>query len=186
MQNSFSNLPANLPIPKDDGLANHLTGMMLPELELPSSKGKMLITQPTVFRKIFYCYPMIGNPMIQLPENWDKIAGARGCTPQTISIKESQGQLKKLNTETIGISTQTQAEIIEATTRLEINHSILSDCDLQLTTILKLPTFKISTKSYLKRLTMIVKNNKIIKIFYPIFPPDKHIFEVIDWLTNNK
>ena len=40
-------------------------------------------------------------------------------------------------------------------------------------------------KTMYKRVTLIVKESKIIKVFYPIFPPDKHIFDILEWLKNN-
>ena len=69
--------------------------------------------------------------------------------------------------------------------RLNITYDILSDYKLSLVYSLKLPTFSIEKKTYIKRLTLIVNNSKITKVFYPIFPPDKHIFEVLNWLKNN-
>ena len=70
--------------------------------------------------------------------------------------------------------------------RLNINYDILSDYKLEFTNLLKLPTLSIKDKIFIKRLTLIVSDNKIIKVFYPAFPPDKHINEVIKWLKNEQ
>ncbi len=72
------------------------------------------------------------------------------------------------------------------TERLKINYDILSDYKLEFTTLLKLPTFKIHERIFIKRLTLIVSNNRINKVFYPVFPPNNHIKEVLEWLKNEK
>lgn len=183
-ERDLAKLPDNLPVPKDDGLADHLTGMSLPKMELANSNGgKTALNITTNSTRIFYCYPMTCETDEQ-PPDWDKIAGARGCTPQTLSIKHSACELQEINAEPIGISTQTGEKVISEAARIGIKHTVLSDYELKLTNALNLPTFQIGTQTYLKRLTMIVRDNTIIKTFYPIFPPDKHIFEVIAWLKN--
>ncbi|AIE76067.1 hypothetical protein D082_40210 (plasmid) [Synechocystis sp. PCC 6714] len=48
--------------------------------------------------------------------------------------------------------------------------------------MLKLPIFKVEGKHFIKRVTLIIEEGKIIKIFYPVFPPDKSADEVINWL----
>ena len=176
-------LPKNLPIPQDDGLANHLEGMIVPNISLLNSQGKKQKIFQKNFKYVLYFYPMTGNPNKALPKNWDKIAGARGCTPQTLSFKKMQDKLKKLGAIAIGISTQKSTEIKEMTERLGVTQDVLSDADLKLTHSLSLPTFTIKNQVFIKRLTLIVENTKIKKCFYPIFPPDKHIDEVLNWLS---
>ena len=90
-----------------------------------------------------------------------------------------------MNALPIGITTQGTREISEMTKRLRINYDILSDCDLKLVKALRLPTFSIDDRIFIKRLTLVADGYKIIKVFYPIFPPDKHVYEVITWLRNN-
>ena len=157
--------------------------MLIPDIVLFNSKGKpQKIFSSKITKQILYFYPMTGKPNQPLPENWNEIAGARGCTPQNLSFKEQQDRFKKLNTITIGISTQPHTEIKEMTERLGITHDFLSDADLKLTRALSLPSFQIKKQVFIKRLTLIVENTKIEKCFYPIFPPDKHVFEVLNWL----
>src|SRR6267143_1695299 len=100
-------LPPNLPEPLDDGAAKHLPGMAMPRLSLPSTAGGLVdlseLTAPTT---VFYCYPMTGVPGKPLPEGWDLIPGARGCTPQTCGFRDRHQQLSALNTGVYGLSTQ--------------------------------------------------------------------------------
>ncbi len=185
MNQILSSLPKNLPIPQDDNLCCHLEGKAMPDISLLNSQGKRQKIFKNFFlngRYVLYFYPMTGNPNKALPENWDKIAGARGCTPETLSFKKHQNKLKKLNAIAIGISTQLHTEIREMKIRLAIEHDVLSDADLKLARALSLPTFSIKNQVFINRLTLVVENKKIKKCFYPIFPPDKHIFEVLDWL----
>jgi peroxiredoxin len=36
-----------------------------------------------------------------------------------------------------------------------------------------------------KRLTLVIARRHIEKVFYPIFPPDKHAAEVMEWLRSH-
>ena len=183
---NLNSLPDNLPIPKDDGKCNHLKGMDIPNISLLTKNGDYLpLRRKESFRMVLYFYPMTGNPCKPLPKNWNNIPGARGCTLQNCSFRDNYEEIVKLNALPIGITTQSIDEITEMTARLNINYDILSDCDLQLTQALNLPTFSIKNRVFIKRLTIIILNCKIIKVFYPIFPPNKHIFDILKWLKVN-
>jgi peroxiredoxin len=67
--------------------------------------------------------------------------------------------------------------------RLRLPFEVLSDADLAFTEALNLPTFEVESKTLLKRLTLIVSERKIVKVFYPVFPPDKNAEDVIAWLS---
>ncbi len=77
-------VPANLPCPEDDGACNHLCGLNIPNIPLPSTDGRdvNLSKEPGIV--IAYFYPMTGKPGVALPPGWDQIPGARGKLP-TIS-----------------------------------------------------------------------------------------------------
>ena len=183
---NLSVLPTDLPVPIDDGKCNHLVNKIIPDISLPNQNGNMLkLNRSDTFRLIIYCYPMTGRPDKVLPENWNSIPGARGCTPQTCSFRDSYDDLIKLNAIPIGISTQSVEDIKEMTSRLKIPYDVLSDANLRFVNLMKLPTFRVDEKIFIKRLTLIIENSIIKKVFYPIFPPDLHIKDVINWLENN-
>ena len=183
---NLSILPDNLPIPKDDGKCRHLLNSKIPDISLPNQDGNLLkLSRSDTFNLIIYFYPMTGNPKKSLPENWDNIPGARGCTPQTCSIRDNYFEFTALNAIPIGISSQSIDDIKEMTTRLNIPYDILSDEKLYLTKKIKLPTFNIGKKTYIKRITLIVRKSIIRHVFYPIFPPDLHFKDVIKWLKSN-
>jgi hypothetical protein len=76
-------LPPDLPKPVNDGACDHLAGMRVPSITLPSTSGRMVnLGALTAPRTVIYCYPRTGVPGEPLPEGWDMIPGARGCTPQ--------------------------------------------------------------------------------------------------------
>ena len=176
-------LPANLPRPKDDGGARHLKGMALPDLALPSTSNRQVnLSKVTAPRIVIYCYPMTGRPDRQLPQGWDDIPGARGCTPETCGFRDHHKDLAKLQADVYGVSTQDTAYQQEMVKRLEVPFEVLSDEHMAFTNALRLPTFTVEHMTLLKRLTLVVRGGKIDKVFYPVFPPDKHAEEVIAWL----
>ena len=121
----------------------------------------------------------------KLPLEWDSIPGARGCTLETCSFRNHYDELIKLNAIPIGLSTQNVLDLEEMTSRLKVPYDVVSDSNLIFTNLMKLPTFKIDSKVFIKRLTLIIDRSIIKKVFYPIFPPDLHINAVLKWLRNN-
>lgn len=183
---NFGQLPENLPVPVDDGACRHLFGMPAPSLWLPSiaggSRNLAEIKAPTA---VIYCYPMTGTPGESLPPGWDSIPGARGCTPETCSFRDHYQEMTALGAEVLGISTQAAQEQREMANRLHIPFEVLSDSDLALTRALNLPTFSIEEKTFIKRLTLILRRGRIAHVFYPVFPPNAHAEEVLRWLSGN-
>ncbi|HLJ87211.1 MAG TPA: peroxiredoxin [Candidatus Angelobacter sp.] len=182
----FQSLPADLPVPVDDGACQHLPGLPVPSVILPSTANKLVdLSQIQAPMIVLYCYPMTGKPGNALPEGWDSIAGARGCTPETCSFRDRHSQMRELGAEILGVSTQNTAEQQEMVQRLHVPYEVLSDAELTLTRALNLPTFQISGQTYIKRLTLVLRRGHIQHVFYPIFPPDAHAAEVLTWLTAN-
>jgi len=176
-------LPANIPVPQDDGAAKHLAGMKVPDLALPATSGSPINLSKLSGRTVVYIYPRTGVPGVDAPPGWDQIPGARGCTPQSCSFRDHCGELKRLGVAQLyGLSTQDTAYQQEAASRLHLPFAILSDEKLALTKALKLPTFTTSGMTLLKRMALVIDDGAISKAFYPVFPPDKNAEEVIGWL----
>jgi peroxiredoxin len=180
-------LPPNIPAPQDDGAARHLAGMKLPDLALPATGGGQVNLAELKGRTVVYIYPRTGVPGVDLPEGWNEIPGARGCTPQSCSFRDHFGELKRLGVAQLyGLSTQDTAYQQEAATRLHLPFAILSDATLALTKALNLPTFTTSGMTLLKRMALVIDDGVIAKAFYPVFPPDKNAEEVMAWLREVK
>ena len=175
-----------MPTPEDDGAAAHLSGLPLPALRLASTAGDEVDLSTLPGLCVIYLYPMTGRPDQQLPEGWDMIPGARGCTPQSCAFRDHATELHSLGvTKLYGLSTQDTAYQAEAATRLHLPFPLLSDDKLLFARSLQLPTFVVAGMTLLKRLTMIVRDGRIIKVFYPVFPPDRSAADVVDWLRIN-
>ncbi len=186
MTQDFSELPPSLPIPLDDGASDRLFGKNLPHVFLASTSGNQINLAEIKGRIVLYCYPMTGQPGVKLPADWDLIPGARGCTPQSCSFRDHYQELQALNTQVYGVSTQKTSAQLEAQQRLHLPFELLSDLNFKLTTALDLPTFEVENKRLMKRLTLIAQAGKIIKVFYPVFPPAQNAQDVIDWLKKEK
>lgn len=176
-----------LPQPEDDGAANHLTGTALPVITLSGTAGKSITLASLRGRSVIYMYPMTGRPDTPLPNGWNMIPGARGCTPQSCAFCDHMKELKSLGVDNLfGVSTQDNAYQQEAATRLHLPYPLLSDENLELQKALNLPTMRVEGKTLLKRLTMIVDDGIIKHTMYPVFPPDKNVEDVIHWLTQKR
>lgn len=175
-------LPENLPPPMDDGAAKHLLNAKLPSVPLLSTIGTTIDIGTLRGLTIIYCYPMTGRPDVPLPEDWDLIPGARGCTPQACSYRDHHAELRTFGAELFALSTQSHEYQKEMATRLHLTFPVLSDESLQLTETLSLPTFQSGGRTLLKRLTLICRDSQIIHVNYPVFPPDKDVETVIAFL----
>ena len=182
---NLRDLPAGLPIPKDDGACDHLPGTSLPPIPLPSISGEFVDISGLSGRTVVYCYPMTGRPDRDLPEGWDDIPGARGCTPQSCGFRDHHGEIRALGARIFGLSTQDTGYQREASGRLGLTFELLSDEGLSLAAALNLPTFKVDGTSMIKRLTLVVNDGEIEKVFYPVFPPGENAGEVAAWLSRH-
>jgi len=185
MSSNLSELPKDLPRPIDDGAASHLRGMTLPKIALTATSGVTVDLGTIPGLLVLYVYPMTGRPGVPLPDGWDGIPGARGCTPQSCSFRDHYAELKSLNAAVFGLSSQCSDYQREARERLHLPFELLSDNEHLLRQQLGFPTFNVAGKELYKRLALIVVNGQIRKVFYPVFPPDQNATDVLTWLRHN-
>lgn len=176
-------LPADLPVPVDDGACEHLPGLALPALALQSTDGETVDLSALAGRVVIYAYPRTGRPDEDPPGGWDEIPGARGCTPQACAFRDHYRELQARGAAVYGLSSQTTDYHRELVERLHLPYPILSDARLAFTQALRLPTFSVESMTLIKRLTLIAKDGRIETVFYPVFPPDEHPKEVLAWLA---
>jgi peroxiredoxin len=182
---NLNQLPTDLPVPQDDGATNHLKGMKLPQILLPATNGTTINLGQIQGRLVIYCYPMTGQPNVPLPDGWDQIPGARGCTPQSCSFRDHYKELQAEGAEVVGLSTQKTDYQKEMADRLHLPFPVVSDNDLAFQRALNLPKFVAADMTLLKRVTLIAKNGVIEAVHYPIFPSDSDPVWVINYLKNN-
>lgn len=179
--------PADLPVPVDDGAADHLPGTVMPALEFPGTAGKTVrLNGFGPGRTVLYVYPRTARPGTELPDGWDAIPGARGCTPEACGFRDHHADLVAAGAVGVfGLSTQDTDYQREAVQRLSLPFQMLSDPTLRLAEALNLPTFEAGGMTLYRRLTMIVGDGVVEHVFYPIFPPTEHAEQVLAWLREN-
>ena len=177
---------SKLPVPQDDGAAKHLLNLTLPAISLASTDGTQITLSSLPGKSVVYIYPRTGKPGQENPPGWDDIPGARGCTPQSCSFRDHAEELRSLGIDHIfGLSTQDTEYQKEVATRIHLPFPILSDDELELTNKVKLPVFDVEgVGTLLKRMVLIVDGGRIVKVFYPVFPPEGSAKEVVDYLKN--
>ena len=168
-------LPPNLPVPQDDGAADHLVGLELPDLTLESSQGAVNVREFDVV----YVYPRAGRPGRDMLPGWDETPGARGCTPQSCAFRDLYPEL---GVPVAGLSAQTLDDQQEFAERNRMPFPVIADPEMKLGAALRLPTFQIAGQTLYKRLTLVAQNARVVKVFYPVFPPDANAGEVVEWL----
>lgn len=181
---NLTELPSDLPQPLDDGAANHLVGMKLPQLTLQATTGVGINVGAIPGLLVVYCYPMTGQPNVALPEGWDQIPGARGCTPQSCSFRDHYQDIQDLGAAVMGLSVQSTEYQTEMAQRLHLPFPVLSDIDYSFQQALRLPTFQAAGMTLLKRLTLIARDGRIVAVHYPVFPSDSDPQWVVEQLRS--
>ncbi|HYE60664.1 MAG TPA: GNAT family N-acetyltransferase [Phycisphaerales bacterium] len=185
-------LPDGLPVPTDDGLALHLVHARLPSLPLPGTDGREHILAELTSPTVLFFYPRTGVPG-QPPnlgfagEPWESIPGARGCTPQSCGFRDLHSQFQQLGVAVHGVSTNTTEHQREFKQRNHVPFEFLSDSSLALTRHMRLPTFEFPVESggpstLIRRMAWYCDGGRILKVWYPVFPPDRNAATVLEWL----
>ncbi|HVX32981.1 MAG TPA: peroxiredoxin [Solirubrobacterales bacterium] len=183
MSADYTQLPADLPVPVDDGAAAGLVGRRVPGPRLPATADAAIdLADLARGLLVAYLYPMTGRPGEPLPHGWDDIPGARGCTPQSCAYRDARAEFARLGAAVVGISAQPPPEQAEFAAREHIPFPLLSDEGLRLRDALGLPTFDVDGRTLYRRLTFVAAGGRIVKVFYPVFPPDRDAAEVLAWL----
>lgn len=182
MSSDLTNLPVSLPVPQDDGACDHLPGRALPAIELPSTAGRMVNLAELKVPTVLFFYPRNAQPHEPIPEEWNLIPGARGCTPHSCGFRDLHHEFKVLGFQIFGVSTQDTDYQKELVDRVHLPFEVLSDAKLELVKALQLPIFEYHGRQLIKRMAWVVEAGRITKVFYPVFPPDKNADEVLSWL----
>lgn len=172
------------PAPLDDGAASHLvSGVVLPDISLPSTEGPAVSLSRLAGRCIVFAYPWTGRPGRPNPPRWDDIPGAHGSTPEAEGFGEAYGAFREVGIDVVGMSGQTTEEQQEFAARLRLPFPLLSDAAGALRTALRLPTFETGGVVYLKRLTLVLSDGAIERAIYPVHPPHTHARDLLSALS---
>jgi len=188
-------LPDGLIAPCDDGAAAHLPGCTLPAVSLLATDGTpVALNEVATGRWVLFCYPLTGEPGVDMPRGWDEIPGARGCSQEACSFRDQLGGLHEAGAEQVlAVSSDASAYQRELADRLHLPYPLLSDPALLLAEALGLPTFTAQAtprgdggpQRLYKRLTLVLDGTRVEHVFYPVFPPDTHATQVVDWLREH-
>lgn len=183
----LTSLPADLPVPVDDGAAAHLPGMRCPPVQLTATDASVInLDALGPGRTVLYLYPLSGQPGVDLPDGWDDTPGARGCTPEACGFRDHHHDLIAAGAARVyGLSTQDGDYQRELVNRLHLPFLILSDPTLDVAGALDVPTFEAGGRTLYKRLTLIVSDGVVEHAFYPVFPPGEHAEQVLSWLRDS-
>lgn len=184
MPETTEQLPDDLPEPVDDGTADHLAGSTVPSIVLTSTDNEEIDLSMMSSRTVVYAYPMSGPDNTGLPDNWDSIPGARGCSPQHCSLRDHHEDLQALGVDVYGLATQPVDYLRSEVGRLHLPYPLLSDDDLVFADAVGLPRFDVQAagRVVLKRTTLIISGGVVEHVFYPVFPPHQSAQQVMEWL----
>lgn len=180
---------AELPVPKIDGACDHLINAQIPPISLAptSDPGNPIDLSALTGVTVIYCYPRTGGPKEAIPADWHALPGARGCTPQSCSFRDSYQALLDAGADRVfGLSTQSSWYHQEVKQRLGLPFELLSDPRLHLVLAMQLPRFTWEERVLIKRCVFVIVDNVIRKVFYPVFPPENSAQEVLSWMKTEE
>jgi peroxiredoxin len=168
------------PAPEEDAGAVHLNaGTRLPRIALPSSAGVAIDLSRCQGRAVVFVYPFTGTPGEADPPGWDDIPGAHGSTPEAQGFRDLMPMFAMKAVKVFGLSAQASVDQQAFARREALTFALLSDGDLRFANALRLPRFATGGVTYLKRLTLIVRDGVIERTFYPVHPPHIHAGQVL-------
>lgn len=164
-----------------------LVGALMPGLTFRATDGAAV--GPAAFdggRTVLFVYPMTSRPGVAMPDGWDDVAGARGCTVQACGFRDLHTELLAAGCDQVyGLSAQTTGYQRELAHRLRLPFPLLADPRLSLATALRLPTFQADGSTYYRRLTLIVNDGVVEHVFHPVTEPALHAEQVLRWLADH-
>jgi peroxiredoxin len=168
------------PAPVDDGAAAHIeAGHPLPDISLPATSGEAVSLANLRGRWVVFIYPWTGRPGLSNPPDWDRIPGAHGSTPEAEGFRDYHEAYRAAGFSILGVSGQATADQQEFGARLALPFPLLSDASGTLRDALRLPTFETGGVTYLKRLTIVLRDGRIEKTIYPVHPPHTHAADLL-------
>lgn len=168
------------PAPVDRGGARRLVpGLRLPDVALEASTGGAVNLARLPGRSLVFVYPWTGRPGFANPPDWDVIPGAHGSTPEAEGFRDLHSGFQALGIAVLGLSGQDSAHHAELAERLRLPFPLLSDVGFRLADALSLPRFETGGVSYFERLTLLARDGRVERVWYPVHPPDTHPREVL-------
>lgn len=165
-----------------------LVGAQIPALRLTGVDGVDVDPLAADGWTVLYCFPGAFAPTAHgYPKNWGEIPGAAGCTLESITYRERAAAFAAAGAVIRGISTQRPDQLEDFATHADLPFPLLSDQDSRLTAALRLPAFRASGQLRLKRLTLLVDQQRHIRaVQFPIHDPAASVAEALHLLADLK
>ncbi len=174
------------PAPVDRGAARHIVpGLAMPDIALDATTGGNVSLFRLSGRAIVFVYPWTGRPGLANPPDWDLIPGAHGSTPEVEGFRDLYPNFQALGVAVYGLSGQDRAHHGELAARLRLPFALLSDPERRVADALALPQFETGGVQYLERLTLLVRDGRLERAWYPVHPPDSHAREILAMLNEH-
>jgi peroxiredoxin len=159
-------------------VAQGLVGEEIPELEFRTGLGRTVqLARETESGAVIYIYPGVSAVSV------DRDMAAFEDGGQHRAFDCEHDALRGYSLKVLGLSSEPQrAARMRVLENRVCNHELLSDPELQLARTLGLPTFTHEGASYYRRLTLVVFEGQIAKVFYPVDSPSRSAAQVICWL----
>ncbi|WUJ68176.1 winged helix-turn-helix transcriptional regulator [Kribbella soli] len=157
---------------------HELVGQRVPYVALPSIAGTTVDVMDADARAtVLFGYPATGRPT-PLPDGWNEIAGASGCTLENRLFAGRYDDFAARGIAVRGVSTQRTDEQQAFARAEEIPHLLLSDLDLELVAALRLPTFRAGGYERLKRVVLVIGRDRVVQaVRYPVVD----IADAVEW-----
>ncbi|RZU24360.1 HxlR family transcriptional regulator [Kribbella rubisoli] len=157
---------------------HELVGQRVPDVALPSIAGTTVdVVDADARATVLFGYPATGRPT-PLPDGWNEIAGASGCTLENRLFAGRYDDFAARGIAVRGVSTQRTDEQQAFARAEEIPHLLLSDLDLELVAALRLPTFRAGGYERLKRVVLVIGGDRVVQaVRYPVVD----IADAVEW-----
>ena len=163
----------------DDAAPLLVPGALLPAIALPATDGTAITLAAVPGRCVVIVYPWTGRPGLPNPPDWDEIPGAHGSTPELAGFRDRHADFAGLGMTLFGLSRQTTEYHRELVARLALPFPILSDADGRFASALRLPSFATGGEIYLTRLSLVLSDGCIDRVFFPVPDPASHAAEML-------
>ena len=162
-----------------------LPGTVVPTIIFPATDGRSVNLAELAGTTVVYFYPRTSRPDEPPIEGWDEIPGARGCTLQCREFAERYEAIITAGaTHVFGVSTQNTDDQREAVDRLLIPFPLLSDESLSMAVAMELPTFEAGGLNLFKRITLVLQDGVVRRVFFPVVDPRQNVRHVLEYLEN--
>jgi peroxiredoxin Q/BCP len=161
---------------KESGAITATVGSPLPDIALPSTRGRPM--SPAEFRGdkavVLYFYPGNGNPHPELA----------GCTEEARALHAILDPIKSMRGQVLGVSRQRPDEQLAFSEALSLGFPLLSDLEGKLGGALGVPAISAGRATYWKRVTFLADRHGILRRIFREVDVAHHAAQVLEALLD--